>query len=35
MINKNIDWKFRENPKYYPELYNFTKGYKLFFYYRV
>ena len=35
MINKNIDWKFRENPNYYPELYNFTKGYKLLFYYRV
>tara|TARA_Y100000389_G_scaffold176295_1_gene187704 strand:- start:37 stop:1119 length:1083 start_codon:yes stop_codon:yes gene_type:complete len=34
LINKNKDWMFKENPKYYPEKYNFTKGYKLMFYYR-
>jgi hypothetical protein len=34
MINTNKNWKFKENPKYYPELYNFTKGYKIMFYYR-
>ena len=34
LINENKDWSFRENPLYYPELYNFTKGYKIMFYYR-
>ena len=35
LINKNKDWTFKENPNYYPEKYNFTKGYKLMFYYRI
>jgi hypothetical protein len=35
MINTNKDWSFKENPKYEPELYNFTKGYKIMFYYRT
>ena len=35
LINKNKDWTFKENHNYYPEKYNFTKGYKLLFYYRV
>ena len=35
IINRNIDWEFRENPNYIAEKYNFTKGYKLLFYYRV
>ena len=34
LINKNKDWTFIENQKYYPEKYNFTKGYKMLFYYR-
>ena len=34
LINSNKDWSFKENPKYEPELYNFTKGYKILFYYR-
>ena len=34
MINKDKDWIFKENPNYYPEKYNFTKGYKIMFYYR-
>ena len=34
LINSNKDWGFKENPKYEPELYNFTKGYKILFYYR-
>lgn len=34
LINSNKNWSFKENPKYEPELYNFTKGYKLLFYYR-
>ena len=34
MINNNKDWVFKENPKYEPEKYNFTKGYKIMFYYR-
>ena len=34
MINVNKNWHFKENPKYEPELYNFTKGYKIMFYYR-
>lgn len=34
MINNNKDWEFKENPKYEPEKYNFTKGYKIMFYYR-
>ena len=34
MINSDINWKFKENPKYMPEQYNFTKGYKIMFYYR-
>ena len=35
LINTNKDWVFLENPNYYPEKYNFTKGYKLMFYYRI
>jgi len=34
LINNNKDWGFKENPKYEPEKYNFTKGYKIMFYYR-
>jgi hypothetical protein len=34
MINTNKDWTFEENPKYELEHYNFTKGYKILFYYR-
>lgn len=34
LINSNKDWGFKENPKYEPELYNFTKGYKILFYYK-
>jgi hypothetical protein len=34
MINTDKNWHFKENPKYKPELYNFTKGYKIMFYYR-
>ena len=35
MINTNKDWTFEENPKYELEHYNFTKGYKILFYYRT
>ena len=34
-INRNIDWGFKENPIYYKNKYNLTKGYKLLFYYRT
>ena len=34
LINENKDWMFKEDPKYEPERYNFTKGYKIMFYYR-
>jgi hypothetical protein len=34
MINTNKNWNFKENPVYVPESYNFTKGYKILFYYR-
>lgn len=34
LINTNKNWNFKENPIYQPELYNFTKGYKIMFYYR-
>lgn len=34
LINSNKNWSFKENPRYEPELYNFTKGYKILFYYR-
>jgi hypothetical protein len=34
MINTNKNWNFKENKKYKPEAYNFTKGYKIMFYYR-
>ena len=34
LINTNKNWQFKENSKYEPELYNFTKGYKIMFYYR-
>ena len=34
MINVDKDWGFEEDPKYEPEYYNFTKGYKIMFYYR-
>jgi hypothetical protein len=35
LINSNKNWSFKENQKYEPELYNFTKGYKIMFYYRT
>jgi hypothetical protein len=35
LINTNKDWNFKEDPKYEPEVYNFTKGYKILFYYRI
>ena len=35
MLNTNKDWTFKENPKYEVEHYNFTKGYKIMFYYRT
>ena len=34
LINANKDWSFKENSRFEPELYNFTKGYKIMFYYR-
>ncbi len=34
ILNKNVNWTFRENPAYYPEKYNFKYGYKILFYYR-
>ena len=34
ILNKNVDWTFKENPAYYPEKYNFKYGYKILFYYR-
>ena len=34
MINQDKDWTFKEDPEYEPERYNFTKGYKIMFYYR-
>lgn len=34
LINTNKNWSFKENQKYEPEFYNFTKGYKIMFYYR-
>ena len=34
LINTNKNWNFKENPIYHPEQYNFTKGYKILFYYR-
>ena len=34
LINKDIDWVFKENPNIYPEKYNFKHGYKILFYYR-
>jgi len=34
ILNKNVDWVFKENPAYYPEKYNFKYGYKILFYYR-
>ena len=34
ILNKNVDWIFKENPAYYPEKYNFKYGYKILFYYR-
>ena len=33
ILNKNVDWTFKENPAYYPEKYNFKYGYKILFYY--
>ena len=35
ILNKNINFTFKENPSYYPEKYNFKHGYKILFYYRV
>jgi hypothetical protein len=34
IINTNKNWNFKENSIYLPESYNFTKGYKIMFYYR-
>ena len=34
ILNKDLDWSFKENPLYYPEIYNFQYGYKILFYYR-
>ena len=34
ILNKNIDFTFKENPEYYPEKYNLKYGYKILFYYR-
>tara|TARA_Y100000992_G_scaffold128613_1_gene84640 strand:- start:17925 stop:19001 length:1077 start_codon:yes stop_codon:yes gene_type:complete len=34
-INENIDWNFIDNKKYESLFYNFTKGYKIMFYYRI
>ena len=34
LLNVNKDWSFIENSNYYSEKYNFTKGYKIMFYYR-
>ena len=34
LINVNKDWDFVENKNYISEKYNFTKGYKILFYYR-
>ena len=34
LINTNKDWSFKEKSIYQEELYNFTKGYKIMFYYR-
>uniref|UniRef100_A0A6C0DZZ3 USP domain-containing protein n=1 Tax=viral metagenome TaxID=1070528 RepID=A0A6C0DZZ3_9ZZZZ len=34
LINSNKDWSFKEKSIYEEELYNFTKGYKIMFYYR-
>ena len=34
LLNVNKDWEFIENTSIYPEKYNFTKGYKILFYYR-
>ena len=34
IINKDKDWGFIENPNYYKNKYNFTKGYKILFYYK-
>ena len=33
LLNVNKDWKFIENKNYISEKYNFTKGYKILFYY--
>jgi hypothetical protein len=35
ILNKNVDWTFKENPAYYSEKYNFKYGYKILFYYRI
>lgn len=35
LLNQNKNFTFKENPKYYSEKYNFTKGYKILFYYRI
>jgi len=35
LINKDINWVFKENPNIYPEKYNFKHGYKILFYYRT
>jgi hypothetical protein len=34
LLNTNKDFTFKENPAYHPEKYNFTKAYKILFYYR-
>ena len=33
-LNINKDFSFKENPAFHPEKYNFTKAYKILFYYR-
>jgi hypothetical protein len=34
LLNTNKDFTFKENPAFHPEKYNFTKAYKILFYYR-
>ena len=34
ILNKNVDFTFKENPIYHEERYSFKRGYKILFYYR-
>jgi hypothetical protein len=34
-LNTNKDFTFKENPAFHPEKYNFSKAYKILFYYRT